>query len=73
MGSLSAMEDLRVGDVRTPPTDPGSVREAELVRGPAYGGMLSPAVPAFGLWTLELLLSARSALCRSGAVSANCT
>ena len=46
MGSLSAMEDLRVGDVRTPPTDPGSVREADLVRGPAYGGMLSPAVPA---------------------------
>ena len=46
MGSLSAMEDLRVGDVRTPPTGPGRVREANLVRGPTYGGMLSPAVPA---------------------------
>ena len=46
MGSLSAMGDLRVGDVRTPPTGPGSVREADFVRGPAYDGVLSPAVPA---------------------------
>ena len=46
MGSLSAMEDLRVGDVRTHHTCPGSAREADLVRGPAYDGMLSPVVPA---------------------------
>ena len=31
---------LRVGDVRTLPTGPGSAREADLVRGPAYDGML---------------------------------
>ena len=56
MGSLSAMEDLRVGDVRTHHTCPGSAREADLVRGPAYDGMLSPVVPA------PLLASPLSAL-----------
>ena len=56
MGSLSAMEDLRVGDVRTLPTGSGSAREADLVRGPAYDGMLSPVVPA------PLLASPLSAL-----------
>ena len=50
------MEGLRVGDVRTHPTCPGSAREADLVRGPAYDGMLSPVVPA------PLLASPLSAL-----------
>ena len=59
MGSLSAMEDLRVGDVRTHPTCPGSAREADLVRGPAYDGTLSPIVPA------PLLASPLSALLSS--------
>ena len=46
MGPLPAVEDLRAGVVCTHPTCPGSAREADLVRGPAYDGVLSPAVPA---------------------------
>ena len=50
------MEDPGVGDVRTHPICLSSAREADLVRGPAYDGMLSPVVPA------PLLASPLSAL-----------
>ena len=46
MGSLSTMEDRVACDARSLPIVPSSAREADLVRGPAYDSMLSPAVPA---------------------------